>query len=385
MKVLLVAESFPPNCGGAGWYAYYLAKALVDKGDEVTVITLKQEARSHGRIKVIVAKEGISRVSKLKKEISKVIKKDNFDIVDVQDIFSAIAVNKLSKEYKVHYIVTIHDKWPFCYKGTAFRSYCNKICKSYDWMDCFKCVFFENNILIKIFSPFVTYYLRHRMFKGQLALKQADGIITNSEFNKNRCNQQIKNKKVLIAYNLFPYINANKIKAYKFPRPTALYIGRLADFKGYGLLIEIAKEMPEMDFVFLGNGEKRKTNLPNVIHKGQVSYDKVLEMIKGAEVIVATALNEESLGRTAVEGSAVGAALIVSNLGGLPEVVENGKTGLVIEPTKEKLKKSLTWILDKKNKKEVDKMKANAIKRYKSVFETEVIINKYKKFVKDIK
>ncbi len=38
MKILMVTSEFPPNCGGIGWYVYYLAKEMRSRGHQVTIL-----------------------------------------------------------------------------------------------------------------------------------------------------------------------------------------------------------------------------------------------------------------------------------------------------------------------------------------------------------
>ncbi|MDQ2809949.1 MAG: glycosyltransferase, partial [Chloroflexota bacterium] len=38
LKILIATDVFPPNCGGAGWSAYYLARALRARGHGIAVV-----------------------------------------------------------------------------------------------------------------------------------------------------------------------------------------------------------------------------------------------------------------------------------------------------------------------------------------------------------
>lgn len=63
---------------------------------------------------------------------------------------------------------------------------------------------------------------------------------------------------------------------------------------------------------------------------GEVSNSEVARFYQDLDVVVVPSL-EESFGVTAVEGSACARPIIASRVGGLPEVVLDGKTGLMIE------------------------------------------------------
>ena len=38
MRILLVTDSFPPNCGGSGWSTYELARGLRERGHEIWIV-----------------------------------------------------------------------------------------------------------------------------------------------------------------------------------------------------------------------------------------------------------------------------------------------------------------------------------------------------------
>lgn len=121
------------------------------------------------------------------------------------------------------------------------------------------------------------------------------------------------------------------------------YIGRLCFEKG---VIEFAKAIPlilsnnqDVKFLIVGAGplmnEMKKCieqsgNLDKVVFTGWVSHDKIpyyLNLIKFHVLPSYT----EALGGTNLEAMACGAISIVNNVGGLSDVVIDGKTGFVLE------------------------------------------------------
>ena len=64
---------------------------------------------------------------------------------------------------------------------------------------------------------------------------------------------------------------------------------------------------------------------------GRVPHDKVHDYYNMLDVFVALSLqNRESFGVCAVEAQASGIPVVVSNVGGFAEVVENGATGIIV-------------------------------------------------------
>lgn len=68
-----------------------------------------------------------------------------------------------------------------------------------------------------------------------------------------------------------------------------------------------------------------------VTFTGKIENESVPDFLNKLDLAVFPSLSE-SFGVAAIEASSVGLPVIVSNVGGLPEVVENGVTGLVVEP-----------------------------------------------------
>lgn len=119
----------------------------------------------------------------------------------------------------------------------------------------------------------------------------------------------------------------------------------LEDKYGINYLIEafstVAKKHPELPLKLLivGDGSERK-NLESLTEKleikdkvyfaGMADYSKVPYFNNVLDVYAALS-NYESFGVAIIEAQSCGKPVVVSNIGGLPEVVEDGVTGFVVE------------------------------------------------------
>jgi glycosyltransferase involved in cell wall biosynthesis len=103
----------------------------------------------------------------------------------------------------------------------------------------------------------------------------------------------------------------------------------------------LVKKYPEksLKLLIVGEGEQRKyletlvdqLGIKNVtIFTGYIEPDKVDNYHNMLDIYVAVSL-AESFGVAVLEASSCSKPVVVSNVGGLPEVVENGKTGFIIE------------------------------------------------------
>ena len=67
------------------------------------------------------------------------------------------------------------------------------------------------------------------------------------------------------------------------------------------------------------------------VFTGYIPHNKVQEYHNMLDIYVAVSLRGKVLELLFLEASACGKPVIVSNVGGLPEVVEHGKTGFIVE------------------------------------------------------
>lgn len=135
--------------------------------------------------------------------------------------------------------------------------------------------------------------------------------------------------------------NVGNKKWDKEKNPTLIYVGRLSKSKGIEdailALSEISKNYGEVQFWVVGSGEKsyldylRKMAKKNGVGErikffGFVSEEKKFELMAKAHVLVAPSM-KEGWGLTVPEAGSVGTPAVGYNVGGLREVILDGKTG----------------------------------------------------------
>jgi glycosyltransferase involved in cell wall biosynthesis len=117
-------------------------------------------------------------------------------------------------------------------------------------------------------------------------------------------------------------------------------VGRLDWYKGHKYLLKAARivvdNVPECQFLIVGEGEKRKEleglsdklNLNNnVIFTGY--REDIPEILASLDLFVLPSVSE-GLGRSIIEAMAMGKAVVATNAGGIPEVVKDGQTGILV-------------------------------------------------------
>lgn len=115
------------------------------------------------------------------------------------------------------------------------------------------------------------------------------------------------------------------------------YLGRMESTKGVEVLLEAARKLsPARLRVLLGGvGDVRYVASLRERYAQEcvefIGFIEPAEFFRRIDVLVAPSLWEEPLGRVIYEGYAHGVPAIVSDVGGMPEIVEPGRTGYVVQ------------------------------------------------------
>lgn len=125
--------------------------------------------------------------------------------------------------------------------------------------------------------------------------------------------------------------------------PVVSFAGSLQRWHGVDILLNAAKKMltinPSVKFMIIGSGgeEKRlkEQATKNVIFTGAVNYPDVPNYLAASDIVVAPYPQINFFYFSPIklfEYMSVGKPIIASNIGQIGEVLEHGKTGLLIEP-----------------------------------------------------
>lgn len=119
-------------------------------------------------------------------------------------------------------------------------------------------------------------------------------------------------------------------------------VGRLVPLKGHRYFLscipKVLDAFPKAKFLIVGDGELRQELEKQTVHLGIERYvlftglrKDVPEILKCLDVFV-LASTHEAMGRVLVEAMASGLPVVATNVGGVPEVVEQGVTGFLVPP-----------------------------------------------------
>ena len=123
------------------------------------------------------------------------------------------------------------------------------------------------------------------------------------------------------------------------------FVGWLLPIKGPMHLVRamagVWREHPEVTLVFAGKGELDVDLRGEVLQlnaNGRVKFlgwrDDIADLMQIFDIFILPSLNE-GMGRVLVEAMAAGKPVIASHVGGIPDLVKHGKTGILVKPADE--------------------------------------------------
>lgn len=248
-------------------------------------------------------------------KINKIIKEEQPQLVQTINLAGfSVSAWKAAKKAGLPLIHNLQDHYLLCPKSTMFKNNCN-CAKS-----CWPCSFYS--------------------FPKKALSSLVDAVVGISSFIlEKHCEAGYfpdSIKKVI--YNpVLP--RAQKEKSFLATPIRFGYLGRIVPDKGVETLLEAFRVFDPQDGTLKlgGTGEssyvdflRRRYDAPNIAFLGFVSPD---DFFKQIDILIVPSLWQEPFGMVVVEAFSHGIPVIGSNRGGITELIDDGKTGFLFEPT----------------------------------------------------
>lgn len=331
MKILMLTWEYPPRIvGGIARVVHDLSHRLIKDGHEVTVVTYKEgntpDFEDDKGVKVYrignyminpnnfidwIMQMNFNLVAKANEIIAK---EENFDVIHAHDWLVAYAAKTLKNSYGTPIVATIHATEAG--RNSGIHDETQRYINDTEWM--------------------LTY--------------EASEVIVNSNYMKNELQRLfgLPFEKINVVPN---GVNLNLYSGierdYEFRRQYAadnekiiLFVGRLVYEKGIQHLIaampKILEKYHDSKLVIAGKGGmidelKAQVNAMGISNKvyftGYLNSKQVVKMYKCADVAVFPS-TYEPFGIVALEGMLSGTPVVVSDVGGLNEIVQHGENGM---------------------------------------------------------
>jgi glycosyltransferase involved in cell wall biosynthesis len=356
-RVIVVSNLYPPTVmGGAEVIACSEARALAARGLDVTVLagTFTGEGREPGSIEL----DEMDGVAVYRVPLPPLDFNDNFYRPAVARYLTALisahgaelvhfhntmglGANLIpaAKKAGVKVVVTLHDHWGFCFKGTAQRNDGVVCANSNECAACDPWVRPESGTPLPV---------RLRRDYVAWCLEQADLLISPSNYlgaAYRAAGISAPIERLSYGVDLAAVPATAKTRSERVRFACLAYIG---EHKGIPVLLDAAERLAHDETVsgrwsltIAGPGHlARKVEediaagrFAGAVHYvGQLSRDGAIDLINESDVLILPSVWPENEPVTLLEAIASGTAQLASRIGGIPDLVEDGKSGLLFEP-----------------------------------------------------
>ncbi|WP_136809831.1 glycosyltransferase family 4 protein [Desulfosediminicola flagellatus] len=361
MKILLVNKFFHLN-GGSETVFFQEREFLLASGHRVIDFSMQDERNltspySDFFINKIDFQQRVSLKEKIQQAISfihsaeavgkleRLIVQEKPDIAHLHNIYHQLtpSIVPVLKKHGVKVIVTLHDYKLICPSYLALKAgeICDACQGKYFWNP-FISNCQESRLQGLLFSIEAYWHKWKRSYDG------VDLFLAPSGFLADVTAKRIATDKIQILHN---GIDTDKYQANFSDQGYALYFGRLSKEKGITTLLQAHKHLAaELPLKIVGTGplegELRK-DYPTVEFLGYQSGQSLHDVIANAAFVVMPSEWYENCSMAVLESMAFGKPVIGSRIGGIPEQVEDGKTGFLFEMGNvHKLTEAMTALLE---------------------------------------
>lgn len=344
MKILMVNKFLHPN-GGSETYIFKLGEQLNALGHEVQYFGMEHEGRCVGNnakqytedmdfhncsgmkklaysVKTVYSSEAKRKMRAVLNDFQPdIIHLNNFNYQLTPSIIYAIQEYKTKGNKKVKTVYTAHDYQLLCPNHMMVNGsgdVCQECIGGY-FSNCIKnsCVHGSKaKSFIGAFEASLYNVLR--------TYRLINVVICPSEFLKRALDTNpILAEKTLTLHNFVELPEKKQVQKEGY----VLYFGRYSKEKG----IETILDTKNVEFVCAGSGEyeDKLDDAENVKNVGFKSGEKLEDLIRRAGCSVYPSTWYENCPFSVMESIALGTPVVGADIGGIPELIENGKTGVL--------------------------------------------------------
>jgi len=316
-------------------------------------------------------------------DIPNQIKEINPDLIYVHSLFGRDRMEQLIATGKP-VIRFFHDHKLFCLRDYKYKAIGHRTCNKPIGLRCYPCLGFinrsDNWMKIK-FSNL------HNLKKEQNTNKKINAFVVGSKYMAEHMIEHGFSREKM---NVIPlYTQKSSVENVIDPEKNLLlFAGQLIRGKGLDTLLKAMSYLDKkVKLIICGSGRqehvyrkmvKRFNLTKRVVFKSKISKRMVSEFYQKAAVVIMPSRSPETFGLVGLEAMKVGKPVIASDVGGINEWLENGKTGLLVPSNDSKgLADAIEKLLNDKNL--LKTMEINARKSFIENFQPENHLKKLRK------
>ena len=346
MKVLFANKFFFRN-GGSETVMFQERDFLLKTGHEVVDFSMRDErnlpgahevhfvgnrsyAGGAGKLAKVVDALSFVHSSEAVRNISRLIEETKPDVVHCHNIYHQLTPSIIgaAKKLGVPVVLTLHDYKPVCPTYNRLRN--GKPCS--DCLDGDFSHVLRNRCADGSFGKSALLYAEAKVQHFMGSYENVDAFIAPSRFMQESIAHRVPDERIKQLYN---GINTNEVRGSGSDDGYVLFLGRLVQEKGVETLLKAhANSSIGWRLVVAGTGplsDVLKSQYNPSILVGYLAGDALKEMIDRAAVVVVPSEWYENCPMSVLEAMAYGKPVVGSRMGGIPELIEDDKTGLLFE------------------------------------------------------
>lgn len=351
MRILMVNKFLYPN-GGSETYIFKLGEYLISKGHEVQYFGMDHKDRCVGNnvnsytssmdfhggsklskltypIKTIYSSEARKKIRIVLEDfMPDIVHLNNFNYQLTPSIILEIKKYEKDTKRKVKVIFTAHDYQLICPNHMMNNPNTNKNCEKCiggKFMNCVKGKCIHGSTAKSLIGAIEAWYWNYRGTYNHI-----DTMICCSKFLKSKMDSNpIFKEKTVAMHNFIENVQWKDIEKKDY----VLYFGRFSEEKGIKTLMEACKLLPNVKFVFAGSGplESEVNNISNIENVGFKSGEELERLIREARFSIYPSEWYENCPFSVMESQMYGTPVLGADIGGIPELIQPNKTGLLFE------------------------------------------------------
>ena len=330
---ILICHNYYSIRAGEAQSVHYEKELLEKHGHKVVLYTRDNrdiEAMSRVRRLLLFFPTLFSR--RTRTEIRKLIREHRPDVAHVHNIFPLISpsVYYALKKDKVPIIQVLHNYRFVCPNGLLLdnqKNICDKCTRGRMWPAvqgrCYRGSFWQSFALAFCLKV-----------HGKLgSFRKIDLFLAPSEFMKKRMIESgFPSDMVAVRAH---YLDMNRFEPVSSPSDYAVYMGRLSPEKGLWTLVRAFAALTRNRLEIIGEGPLRREletfieagGLTHIHLHGFIDSDRRFDLLRNAAFLVFPSEWYENCPYTLLESLALGVPVLAARMGGVGEIIEEGKTG----------------------------------------------------------
>lgn len=350
MRILLVNKFLYPK-GGAETYVLKLGALLQSRGHSVQYFGLENSKNTVGNAsgasvpdldfgagmwKNRHAPLRIIYNAQARRALRRVLEDFRPDVVHFNNIQYHLTPSVILETHAyrtqtgrpVRLVYTAHDYQLICPSHGLFdtdRNVCER-CLDGNYLHCLKTKCIKGSRLKSLLGTIDGFF-----WKWMDVYAHLDTVICCSAFLKAKLDtSQVLREKTVVLHNFVDAVPPADTEKADY----VLQFGHLSADKGTMTVLEAARQMSNVRFVFAGYGpavaEIEKT--PNAEYVGFLQGEKLERLIRRAAVSVYPSQWYENCPFSVIESQMYGTPVVATRMGGIPELIDDGETGLLVNP-----------------------------------------------------